>query len=54
VWVGLYVIEGREYALILKSFKIIDVRSGTQNFIFEKKLRISFTTVYLRVWAGIA
>ena len=53
VCVGVYVKEGREYALILKSFKSIDVRSGTQNFIFGKK-KNSFTAVYLRVRVGIA
>jgi len=29
--------EGRECALILKSFKSVDVRFGTQNFICKKK-----------------
>jgi hypothetical protein len=28
--------EVRKYALIFKTFKSVDVRSGTQNFIFGK------------------
>jgi len=36
VWVRVCVKEGREYELILKSSKSIDVRSGTQNFILKK------------------
>jgi len=33
---GVCVKEGREYAIILKSFKNNGVRSGTQHFIFDK------------------